>query len=320
MKSFTTNDVNDREIVPFWHDVICKTYVPIDCRFEIGPDFKAKMSLKRYGRTDLSHIISQAAQYERNEQHIRKSDNDDYLVTLMTKGQTIVEQMDRSCKIGPGDLCLLDTARPYRFDYPLPYQAIHLKVPRDELDRRLPDAGTVAASRVAGGGSYARLAATMLQSTVELLADDTNAPRQIEPTLLDLIALAFDESFADQDKSSDRYAQIVTRAQTIISERLFDPGFDISNVPMAIGVSSRSLYRAFAQQGSTPARYLATKRLEVARDMILSARFSSVSEVAMACGFNEFSHFSRAFKTHFGITPRDMMEQARHTRFGSQSH
>lgn len=310
MPSYSTQGLATKEVAPFWHDAICKSYVPIECRLHEEKGFGASVAVKRFGRTDLSSVTSMAVSYDRNERHIRKSDSDDFLVTLMTKGHTLVEQMNRTSRLGAGDLCLLDTSRPYRFDYPLPYQAIHLKIPRHETERRFPLTQNITASRVAAGGRYTRLVATMLQSTVDLLTDEDHGEQKLEPALLDLIALAFDESFSEPAPGNMRYARIVSKAQEIISARLSDPGFDISIIPQEIGVSNRSLYRAFAQIGTTPARFVMKKRLEAAANIIKSGNYLTVSEVAMACGFNEFSHFSRSFKSEFNETPKSMLDRA----------
>lgn len=311
MPSFSTNAARAPDAIPYWQDFICKSYVSVDCAIAPETRFKAQISLKKIGRTELSSVSSEPVGYARTKRHIQADNNGSYLLTLLTKGRTVIEQADQSCQLGTGDFCLLDTARPYRFDYPKPYQAIHLKIPRDELHRRLPLAETISGARVPAQGRYAQLAAVMLRSSVELLDGEDTTPMQLEPAFIDLIALAFDEAFQNKSDGNMRYRQIVEQAREIIAARLFDPELDLSQIPREIGVSNRSLYRAFAQFGDTPARFLAEKRLNAARDLIFSGHVTSVSEVAMACGFNDFSHFSRTFKLRFGEAPKMMIERLR---------
>lgn len=54
--------------------------------------------------------------------------------------------------------------------------------------------------------------------------------------------------------------------------------------------------------GQPPGRWLRQQRLERARALLLSTPMQ-VSEVAFQCGFENLSHFSRAFKEHFGHAP-----------------
>lgn len=57
------------------------------------------------------------------------------------------------------------------------------------------------------------------------------------------------------------------------------------------------------QTGYTIGSYLSTKRLFLARDLI--ARGTPITDVCYACGFHNYSTFSRAYKKSFGESPRD---------------
>lgn len=62
--------------------------------------------------------------------------------------------------------------------------------------------------------------------------------------------------------------------------------------------------------GITPYQYLLNKRLEQAR-MLLSAPQNTISSVGFDLGFNDQSHFTKAFKNQFGLTPKQFQEQTR---------
>jgi transcriptional regulator GlxA family with amidase domain len=78
----------------------------------------------------------------------------------------------------------------------------------------------------------------------------------------------------------------------------------IDAVAEMIGVSRRQLERLFKTHlGLTPAWYYVQLRLERARELL---RFTnmSVTEVAVACGFQSLSHFSTVYRRQFGRSPR----------------
>ena len=54
---------------------------------------------------------------------------------------------------------------------------------------------------------------------------------------------------------------------------------------------------------TTPIEYLLQYRIEQAA-MRLTAANISVTEAAMACGFNDYSYFIRVFKRVKGVTPK----------------
>ncbi|PHP66789.1 hypothetical protein CSC94_11825 [Zhengella mangrovi] len=301
MSALSTTSVKPSDVIPFWTDVVCKTYVRVGCEIDNNSRFRAGVRTVDFGRTRLSRVASTPIRYERTTENIADCGNDDYLIKLLTAGQARIEQHGRSTLIGPGDLCLFDTARPYKLVFPDTYQAVMLKIPRAELDARLPVAEDVAAMRVAADGRYTRLAATMLSSSTDLMGDESTSSPRLGANLIDLIALAFDACFNDLQPNDSRYSKIVVRAQDMIMQNLFNPDFDIASVPKGIGVSSRTLNRAFAQQNIAPAKWMWGKRLEASRSLLETGRADSVSDAAMRCGFNDFSHFSRAFKARFGV-------------------
>ena len=64
------------------------------------------------------------------------------------------------------------------------------------------------------------------------------------------------------------------------------------------------LMHAFKEEtGYTIGNYLATKRLLLAKEMIADGR--PITDVCYACGYKNYSTFSRAYKKNFGKAPRD---------------
>jgi AraC-like DNA-binding protein len=73
------------------------------------------------------------------------------------------------------------------------------------------------------------------------------------------------------------------------------------------GVSERTLQTAFREfHGASPMGYLKSTRLLVAREMLLVARQndSSLRDICDAIGYVSPSHFSRDYKSKFGVAPR----------------
>lgn len=60
--------------------------------------------------------------------------------------------------------------------------------------------------------------------------------------------------------------------------------------------------------GITPYQYLIDKRLEQAK-LLLSQPNANIGAIAYDLGFNDQSHFTRAFKGHFNLTPKQYQKQ-----------
>ncbi len=72
-----------------------------------------------------------------------------------------------------------------------------------------------------------------------------------------------------------------------------------------VAIMSRSVFaeRFRATFGSTPINFLHDVRLRRAADFLRRTGETSIEQVAHRVGFNSRSHFSQAFKDHFGISP-----------------
>ena len=71
------------------------------------------------------------------------------------------------------------------------------------------------------------------------------------------------------------------------------------------GMSRSSFSERFTELvGRSPLRYQNEWRLTLARDM-LAKRSARVGEVGLAIGYESEAAFSRAYKSHFGCSPRD---------------
>lgn len=76
------------------------------------------------------------------------------------------------------------------------------------------------------------------------------------------------------------------------------------------GISLRQLERLFASQlGHTPQQYYLHIRLTQARRLVQQSEMQIIS-IALACGFTSTAPFSRAYKAHFGRTPRQDRQTA----------
>jgi AraC-like DNA-binding protein len=69
------------------------------------------------------------------------------------------------------------------------------------------------------------------------------------------------------------------------------------------GRSVSSFKRDFRKiYNTTPSKWLISRRLGLARELLLSTQFT-VQQICFDCGFESDSHFIRSFKSEFGTTP-----------------
>jgi AraC-like DNA-binding protein len=79
-------------------------------------------------------------------------------------------------------------------------------------------------------------------------------------------------------------------------------------VAAGTGLSARYINDLFRDEQTSLIRHVWQRRLENCRKELLSPLHSGhqISEIAMRWGFNDLSHFSRAFRQRFGCAPREL--------------
>ena len=103
--------------------------------------------------------------------------------------------------------------------------------------------------------------------------------------------------------SSLRPAQLKRVAEFILSR--VSTGVSLPEMAREAGMSPYHFSRQFRlATGETPYRYALIKRIERAKER-LREHDNDILEVAIDCGFKDASHFSRAFKSIVGFSPRE---------------
>jgi PAS domain S-box-containing protein len=95
--------------------------------------------------------------------------------------------------------------------------------------------------------------------------------------------------------------QLIDRIRTFIAANALDPTLDPAVVAKAHHISLRLLQGLFADEGSSPARFIRDQRLTHARTLLNDGH--SISSAGALSGFSDLGTFTRAFRRRFGCTP-----------------
>lgn len=107
--------------------------------------------------------------------------------------------------------------------------------------------------------------------------------------------------------------ELLTRILTCVERNITNSNYGIAELSRDVNMSRMNLYRKLqAITGQTPTDFVKTVRLKKAA-LMLRERKCSIVEVAYAVGYSSPSYFTRSFKSEFGFTPTQYIEQMHHS-------
>jgi AraC-like DNA-binding protein len=108
------------------------------------------------------------------------------------------------------------------------------------------------------------------------------------------------------DLRADRLAAILRE----IEKRSSDPGLSAITVANTLGITARYVHLLLAETGARFSHHVLDRRLEKAAALLRDWQWRDrlIIEIAAEAGFNDISHFNRAFRRKFRATPSVMRE------------
>ena len=310
----STDTVRPSDRIAYWRDVVCETFVALDCRSTLRERFRGSIVSHDVGGLNLTQVNSDAHTVVRTKKLIAQSSDDMMLVSFAIQGHGSVVQDGREARLDPGDLALYDTTRPYELLFDGPFAQWVLKVPRAEVHRRLGTPEALTAARVPGAAPLGRLTRDFLAGFAALPATTLHSVQErLAGQVLDLIAMALTEHVPARASQSAYRTVLATRMRGFVEQHLHRADLDGAAIAGAFRVSARSVRDVFAADGTTPGRYILARRLERARTLLAdpAQHRRAIGEIAHAAGFADPAHFSRSFRAAFGQSPREAREMAR---------
>ncbi|MEU9876067.1 helix-turn-helix transcriptional regulator [Streptomyces phaeochromogenes] len=242
---------------------------------------------------------------DRDTRHIRSDPRGTYELLVPLAGTAWVEQGASSGEIGPGTMVLCDIDRPLTFAHGDDLVGLSFLMPGQNVAGRSPVAaeGPHILSGAGGLGRVVRQLTTTLHEEREQLSESTFDIAC--DRLLDLVCLAA-EGGIDSAPTGQR-ATVEAAIRSYIREHACDRGLDVVGVARALGWSARYVQQVLQAANTTSRDLIRRERLNVARARLAGASWAtySIAEIAHSCGFGSHATFATAFRSEFGMTPRE---------------
>lgn len=251
-------------------------------------------------------VSCNADQIERTLQDTRLDHREHYYALLQVAGHMTVSQNDQTGQLAVGDVAIVDSARPVILSPQTDNgRWLSLQLPRRSLASHLgfePLGGILGSDGTAAG----RLLHHMVLDA--LGGDGPSSPRAdfyMQLAVYDLLGAVLAPSDSGQgSRSTDK---LFARVCGVMRERFADPDFGPFDVAVHTGISLRYVQKLFTERGTTCTQFLYSLRLDRAAHLLRRrahlGNAQPLSEIAYACGYNDYSHFARNFRRRFGFPP-----------------
>jgi AraC-like DNA-binding protein len=135
--------------------------------------------------------------------------------------------------------------------------------------------------------------------------------RQVEEVAMSTILMSFPSSMSEELARPARACApyYVRRVEEVI-DAAPEAATSLQDMTRIAGVSMRTLYYGFRRfRDTTPLAYLKAKRLDLAKAKLLQAdpRSTTVTAVALECGFTHLAKFAADFRLRFGRLPSSVL-------------
>ncbi|MGW3248224.1 helix-turn-helix domain-containing protein [Streptomyces sp. NPDC001070] len=231
------------------------------------------------------------------------------VVYYVMSGQVQFEGENTKITIKPGEMCVRDSRKRWRFWYDPGTAYRWVTVPRSRVSSLQLNGGPLVATR-------SNPEVKLLIAYLEMIDNHTfsgismSGKAAVADATIGLLRGVISANVAHG--IAGRGDVLVMAAKKVIDENLGERDLSPDVVAQILGVSTRTLHRCFAASDGSVMSYVRRRRTEEAqREMINSSPLVSFGELAAKWHFSDASHFTRTFKKIYGTTPTAYLEKLR---------
>jgi len=310
MDVLTTDDVPRQQRLEYWTDAICEVFVHLECDAEQlhGGDFFGHILRHRLAHLRLSQVDSAAQRVLRTKRLISRANEDFFLVSVQRQGTGVIMQDGRQAVLKPGDFALYDSTRPYELHFDDSFEQMVLMLPGDLLRSHIRNSEMLTATAVSGRQGAGHLLISMIETLkkdIDLLQPASAAA--IADGAVNILVAGLRTLPAAKERSLPNMTRYhIARVKAFVDANLTNPDLGIAHIAQALQLSEAHLHRLFRCEETGLGHYIWSSRLEACRKDLGDPKLSrlAISAVAFKWGFSDAGHFSRAFRSRFGISPR----------------
>jgi len=288
--------------------------------FASGLAFFSSSDIHSLPDVTVSRTNSSAIRLTRTMKLIARSAADQIMVICYRSGPYRFETGGIKRRVEPGDFSFFDLSKEIMIEAPA-VDNVGLAISRRKLETLFPDLGHVHGLVIAPS-SLTRVLLSMMEETLATGSVMTlSEASSIADAMLQLVVACLDlpprqpVGIAPPSIGTGIGTASLAAVRASIERRLTDRTLGPQTLLDEFGITRSTLYRLFEPLGGVSA-YITERRLRYAFHRITNPLepASRISQLAFDLGFSHPSTFTRAFKSFFGLSPKDARASAVHPK------
>lgn len=227
------------------------------------------------------------------------------------EGRTTLRLNQRDIKAEKGDLIVINSNELHTgFCDTLKMDAAVVIFEMDAFSKELANHHYLFQSRIRGDEKIQEMILAIYKEREEKATGYKLAVKGMVLQLITYLVRNYvEESLSDSE--SNKRKKNLNRLNTVLQYMQQNYADEISNVELAklIHISEGRFNHLFKESiGTSPLTYLNELRITKAKKLLEQGEHT-VSEIALAVGFQDFNHFGRLFRKQFGCTPSSILKK-----------
>jgi transcriptional regulator GlxA family with amidase domain len=293
----------------FVHEALGATMVPIELHW-IGdrPGATAHGVITDFGDLTVCSGQTTAFRVERTPSLARDDMEPSIFVNLQLSGTSMVVQHGREAILRPGSLVVYDSTAPYTLLNDTGMTGEFFRIPHAALAIPHNAIRQICAVPLSPQHPLTSLTYDYLRRLAADPALIAAAPylESVGHPSVELVRAVIATHLRHDGATADLLGSTLTlRILEFARGHLADPDLSAEMIAAAHYISVRHLYKVMAAANVSLSEWVRTHRLEACRHDLTRNADQKIATIARRHGFTDMSSFSRAFRTEYGVSPKD---------------
>ncbi|PKW18000.1 AraC family transcriptional regulator [Saccharopolyspora spinosa] len=301
----TSVDMSRADRLEYWCERISSFHCTVNSRVLRPDDFQGRATCQRTQSYQLvAWGVSTPQWVQRTKRHIHTDPDERYRLVLTTSGSLALRDANNQRVLTAGAGALFTVNTPFDLGVGSRHRGMILTMPRREIDHRLGRAALLNPEMDLTRGLGRLIHTSLVTLKTERHSLSATQFDRASQHLTDLVCLLV---LGDTQPPTSHAREIETQIRQHVRGNARDSGLNTESIAQALGWSQRQIQTVLRQAGTTPSELIRQERLHYARQQLENPAnvHKTITQIAYESGFNSAHTFTKAFRQHFGHTPKD---------------